>query len=182
MLVRCVRRSYQRRDRSCGAGGGGRCPHPPVVAFGRLEVEPLGCCPIWRESIRRMAQVGNETRKRWTSDELPSRSLQWGSGAQRMIAECRDNGLPAPVWEEIGVRLRLTLRTERVPAAKGRPKRTSRSRSRRSIHACGPESGPRPVRRSEESYLRKASCTAAPGLGAPMLPLPPRWQPQSAFS
>ena len=39
---------------------------------------------------------------------------QWGSGAQRMIAECRDNGLPAPVWEEIGVRLRVTLRTEQI--------------------------------------------------------------------
>ena len=46
---------------------------------------------------------------------------QWGSGAQRMIAECRDNGLPAPVWEEIGVRLRLTLRTEQV-----RPQRVDR--------------------------------------------------------
>lgn len=38
-----------------------------------------------------------------------------------MIAECRDNGLPAPVWEEIGVRLRLTLRTEQV-----RPQRVDR--------------------------------------------------------
>ena len=47
-------------NRDGGAGGGGRRPHPPVVAYGRLEVEPLGCCPIWRESIRRMAQVGNE--------------------------------------------------------------------------------------------------------------------------
>ena len=47
---------------------------------------------------------------------------QWGSGAQRMIAECRDNGLPAPVWEEIGVRLRLTLRTEQVRPQRVDPK------------------------------------------------------------
>lgn len=39
---------------------------------------------------------------------------QWGSGAQRMIAACRDAGLPAPVWEEVGLRLRVTLRRERV--------------------------------------------------------------------
>ena len=38
-----------------------------------------------------------------------------------MVAECRDNGLPAPVWEAIGVRLRLTLRTEQV-----RPQRVDR--------------------------------------------------------
>ena len=38
-----------------------------------------------------------------------------------MIAECWDNGLPAPVWEEIGVRLRLALRTEQV-----RPHRVDR--------------------------------------------------------
>ena len=46
---------------------------------------------------------------------------QWGSGAQRMIASCRDNGLPAPVWEEIGVRLRVTLRTDQVRPARVDP-------------------------------------------------------------
>ncbi len=39
-----------------------------------------------------------------------------------MIAECRDNGLPAPVWEEIGVRLRHTLRTEQVRPQRVDPK------------------------------------------------------------
>lgn len=43
---------------------------------------------------------------------------QWGSGAQRTIAACRDNGLPTPVWEEIGIRLRVTLRTEQVRPAR----------------------------------------------------------------
>ena len=33
----------------------------------------------------------------------------WGSGVQRMLAACRDMGLPAPVWEEVGNRLRVTM-------------------------------------------------------------------------
>jgi predicted HTH transcriptional regulator len=39
---------------------------------------------------------------------------QWGSGVQRMIAACRDSGLAAPVWEEIGTRFRVSLRATRV--------------------------------------------------------------------
>lgn len=35
---------------------------------------------------------------------------QWGSGVQRMISACRDDGLAPPVWEELGFRLRVTLR------------------------------------------------------------------------
>ena len=31
-----------------------------------------------------------------------------------MIAACRDAGLPPPLWEELGNRLRVTLRTEQV--------------------------------------------------------------------
>jgi ATP-dependent DNA helicase RecG len=38
---------------------------------------------------------------------------QWGSGIQRMVAVCRDAGLPAPVLEEIGTRFRVTLYTAR---------------------------------------------------------------------
>ena len=41
---------------------------------------------------------------------------QWGSGIQRMIAACRDSGLAQPVWEEIGMRLRVTIRTDRTGA------------------------------------------------------------------
>ena len=37
---------------------------------------------------------------------------QWGSGIQRMIAACRDSGLAPPVWEEVGLRLRVTIRSE----------------------------------------------------------------------
>ena len=36
---------------------------------------------------------------------------QWGSGVQRMLAACRDAALPTPLWEEIGNRLRVTMRT-----------------------------------------------------------------------
>lgn len=39
---------------------------------------------------------------------------QWGSGVQRMTAACRDAGLPAPVFEEIGTRFRVTVSTERT--------------------------------------------------------------------
>ena len=39
---------------------------------------------------------------------------QWGSGIQRMIAACRDAGMAEPVMEEVGVRFRVTFRTERV--------------------------------------------------------------------
>ena len=42
---------------------------------------------------------------------------QCGSGVQRMIAACRDSGLAPPTWEEIGMRLRVTLRTRRVGSA-----------------------------------------------------------------
>lgn len=42
---------------------------------------------------------------------------QWGSGVQRMIAACRDAGLAAPVLEEIGIRFRVTMRTDRVHSA-----------------------------------------------------------------
>ena len=42
---------------------------------------------------------------------------QWGSGIQRMIAVCRDAGLTSPVFEEIGLRFRVSLRTEGGDAA-----------------------------------------------------------------
>jgi len=38
----------------------------------------------------------------------------WGSGIQRMLATFRDSGLAPPVWEEIGIRVRVTLWTGKV--------------------------------------------------------------------
>ena len=45
----------------------------------------------------------------------------WGSGAQRMIASCQQAGVPVPIWEEIGTRLRVTMSTEPVDAATADP-------------------------------------------------------------
>jgi len=39
---------------------------------------------------------------------------QWGSGVQRMIAACRNAGLADPLFEEIGLRFRVTLTTARM--------------------------------------------------------------------
>jgi predicted HTH transcriptional regulator len=35
---------------------------------------------------------------------------QWGSEIQRMCAACAEKGLPAPLFEEVGFRFRVTLR------------------------------------------------------------------------
>ena len=81
----------------------------------RLEVENPGLLPFG-VTLQDLPLGISKLRNRVLGRVFHALGLveQWGSGAQRMIAECRDNGLPAPVWEEIGVRLRLTLRTEQV--------------------------------------------------------------------
>lgn len=42
---------------------------------------------------------------------------QWGTGVRRMVAACREAGLPEPEFAELGLRLRVTLRTERIATA-----------------------------------------------------------------
>lgn len=42
---------------------------------------------------------------------------QWGTGVQRIIAACAAAGLPEPQFAEVGLRFRVTIRTERVAAA-----------------------------------------------------------------
>ena len=37
---------------------------------------------------------------------------QWGSGIGRMIDACREHGLPAPEFEEVGTHFRVTLRLQ----------------------------------------------------------------------
>lgn len=39
---------------------------------------------------------------------------QWGSGVQRMTHACHEAGLAAPVFEELGMRFRVTIATARV--------------------------------------------------------------------
>lgn len=36
---------------------------------------------------------------------------QWGSGIQRMKSACRESGLPPPLFEELGIRFRVTVYT-----------------------------------------------------------------------
>ena len=60
---------------------------------------------------------------------------QWGSGVQRMIGACREAGLPAPEWEEIGTRLRVTLHTGANGAIALDPK------DRTILDALGPTDG-----------------------------------------
>ena len=41
---------------------------------------------------------------------------QWGSGFQRMVASCRELGLPEPELEEVAFRFRVTFGLQRVSA------------------------------------------------------------------
>lgn len=76
--------------------------NPGLLPFGlTLEDLPLGVSKLRN---RVLGRVFNEL----------GLVEQWGSGVPRMIGACRDAGLPAPVWEEIGFFVRVTLRTEKV--------------------------------------------------------------------
>lgn len=81
----------------------------------RLEVENPGLLPFGL-TLEDLPRGVSKLRNRVIGRVFHELGLveQWGSGAQRMIAACRDSGLPAPRWEEIGVRLRVTFRTEQI--------------------------------------------------------------------
>lgn len=81
----------------------------------RLEVENPGLLPFGL-TLEDLPLGVSKLRNRVLGRVFHELGLveQWGSGVQRMIAACRDAGLPAPVWEEIGFRLRVTLRSEAV--------------------------------------------------------------------
>ncbi|WP_419167083.1 ATP-binding protein [Candidatus Palauibacter sp.] len=79
--------------------------NPGLLPFGlTLEALPLGVSKVRNRVLGRVFH------------EL-GLVEQWGSGVPRMIRACRDAGLPAPVWEEIGFFVRVTLRTEKVGPA-----------------------------------------------------------------
>ncbi len=84
----------------------------------RLEVENPGLLPFGL-TIEDLPRGVSKLRNRVIGRVFHEIGLveQWGSGAQRMIAACHDAGTAPPLWEEIGNRLRVTLRTERAPAA-----------------------------------------------------------------
>ena len=81
----------------------------------RLEVENPGLLPFGL-TLEDLPLGVSKLRNRVLGRVFHELGLveQWGSGVQRMISACREQGLPAPVWEEVGFRLRVTLRTERI--------------------------------------------------------------------
>ena len=78
----------------------------------RLEIENPGLLPFGL-TLDDLPLGVSKLRNRVIGRVLHELGLveQWGSGVQRMLAACRDSGLPAPIWEEIGFRLRVTIRT-----------------------------------------------------------------------
>lgn len=84
----------------------------------RLEVESPGLLPFGL-TVDDLLHGVSKLRNRVIGRVLHELGLveQWGSGAQRMIAACKDSGLPPPVWEEIGMRLRVTLYMEQIGPA-----------------------------------------------------------------
>ena len=81
----------------------------------RLEIENPGLLPFGL-TLDDLPLGVSKLRNRVIGRVLHELGLveQWGSGVQRMLAACRDSGLPAPIWEEIGFRLRVTIRTRAV--------------------------------------------------------------------
>jgi predicted HTH transcriptional regulator len=80
----------------------------------RLEVENPGLLPfgLTIEDIRRGI---SKLRNRVVGRVFHALGLieQWGSGVQRMTAACEQAGLDAPLFEEVGLRFRVTLRATR---------------------------------------------------------------------
>ena len=81
----------------------------------RLEIENPGLLPFGL-TLDELPRGVSKLRNRVIGRVFHELGLaeHWGSGAQRMIAECREAGLAPPVWEEIGARLRVTISTVRV--------------------------------------------------------------------
>lgn len=83
----------------------------------RLEVENPGLLPFGL-TVEDLPRGVSKLRNRVIGRVFHALGLieQWGSGVQRMTRACRDAGLAAPVFEEIGARFRVTLFTARVGA------------------------------------------------------------------
>ncbi len=76
----------------------------------RLEVENPGLLPFGL-TIEDIQRGSSRIRNRVIGRVFQELGLveQWGSGIQRMNASCRDHGLSAPHFEEIGTHFRVTL-------------------------------------------------------------------------
>lgn len=79
----------------------------------RVEVENPGLLPFGL-TVPDILQGISKLRNRVIGRVFKELRLieQWGSGIARMLAVCRDAGLPDPVFEEVGWHFRVTLRTE----------------------------------------------------------------------
>ena len=78
----------------------------------RIEIENPGLLPFGL-TLDDLPQGISRLRNRTIGRVFHELGLveQWGSGVQRMIATCREAGLASPVWEEVGLRLRVTIYT-----------------------------------------------------------------------
>ncbi|MBM4244797.1 MAG: MarR family transcriptional regulator [Deltaproteobacteria bacterium] len=81
----------------------------------RLEIENPGLLPFGL-TIEDLPRGVSKLRNRVIGRVFHALGLieQWGSGVQRMSAACHAAGLPAPVFEEIATRFRVTIATTRV--------------------------------------------------------------------
>jgi ATP-dependent DNA helicase RecG len=78
----------------------------------RIEVENPGILPLGL-TVEDIEKGTSKLRNRVIGRVFHELGLieSWGSGIQRMIAACKEAGLPAPVFEEIGARFRVVLST-----------------------------------------------------------------------
>ena len=88
-----------------------------AVFVDRLEVENPGLLPFGL-TLDDLPRGVSKLRNRVIGRVFHELALveHWGSGVQRMIAACRQAGVPPPVWEEIGNRLRVTMSMQPVGA------------------------------------------------------------------
>jgi ATP-dependent DNA helicase RecG len=81
----------------------------------RLEVENPGLLPFGL-TVEDLPRGVSKLRNRVIGRVFHALGLieHWGSGIQRMTAACREAGLPAPVFEEVATRFRVTIATRRA--------------------------------------------------------------------
>jgi predicted HTH transcriptional regulator len=81
----------------------------------RLEVENPGLLPFGL-TLEDLPNGISKLRNRIIGRVFQTLGLieQWGSGIQRMTSACLDSGLPAPMFEEIATRFRVTIYTATV--------------------------------------------------------------------
>lgn len=96
----------------------GGAPIRIAIFDDRLEVENPGLLPFGL-TVEDITRGVSKLRNRVIGRVFHELGLieQWGSGIQRMMTACREAGLPEPHFEEIAVRFRVTIYTERI----GRP-------------------------------------------------------------